>query len=89
MRSEGERRKKKKTNKKCMYDYSYTHFQSQKKKKYKKHWNMWLGVERRGQMVKKCGWGSKHVAGGWQMCIIEQINEKKCRKKKKTYIGPK
>jgi hypothetical protein len=49
---------------------------------------MWLGVERRGRMVKKCGWGSKHVAGGWQMCIIEQINEKKCRKKKKTYLGP-
>jgi hypothetical protein len=50
---------------------------------------MWLWMERRGRMVKKCGWGSKHVAGGWQMCIIEQINEKKCRKKKKTYLGPK
>jgi hypothetical protein len=35
-------------------------------------------------MVKKCGWGSKHVARGWQMCIIEQINEKKCRKKKEN-----
>jgi hypothetical protein len=49
---------------------------------------MWLGVKGHGRMVKKCGWGSKHVARGWQMCIIEQINEKKCRKKKKTYLGP-
>jgi hypothetical protein len=31
------REKKKKTNKKSMYDYLYTCFQSQKKKKYKKH----------------------------------------------------
>jgi hypothetical protein len=38
--------------------------------------NMWLGVERRGRMVKKHGWESKHVAGGWQMAIIGQINKK-------------
>jgi hypothetical protein len=38
--------------------------------------NMWLGVERHGWMVKKCGWGLKHVAGGWQMAIIGQINKK-------------
>ena len=39
--------------------------------------NAWLGVGTRS-------WGSKHIAGGWQMCIIEQISEKSRRKKKEN-----
>ena len=39
--------------------------------------NAWLGVG-------TCSWGLKHVAGDWQMCIIEQISEKTCRKKKEN-----
>ena len=46
--------------------------------------NMWLGVERHGWMAKMHGWGSEHVAGGWQMCIIEQISEKTHRKNREN-----
>ena len=46
--------------------------------------NTWLDGQNAWLGVGTCSWGLKHVAGGWEMCIIEQISEKTHRKKKEN-----
>ena len=50
---------------------------------------MWLGVERGGRMVKKHGWGSKHVARGWKMCkLIKKTHTKKKKNIPRAQMTP-